>query len=151
LQPAHNSSNTLDIHGAYHICDVRHATTLKVHTVTCSSPQQHKVSHFRINGLIVKTTSMSSSLSETSTSARDNARDKPSTQPRYAIKKPSMRLFPKTQAPLPTVNIMTKHSHTFNSSTATGLDKLGQLQFVEVLKNWIVGMWYHLYIGVQIR
>ncbi|RII08149.1 hypothetical protein CUC08_Gglean007558 [Alternaria sp. MG1] len=105
----------------------------------------------RINGLIVKTTSMSSSLSETSTSARDNARDKPSTQPRYAIKKPSMRLFPKTQAPLPTVNIMTKHSHTFNSSTATGLDKLGQLQFVEVLKNWIVGMWYHLYIGVQIR
>ncbi|CAN9088433.1 unnamed protein product [Alternaria alternata] len=92
----------------------------------------------RINGLIVKTTSMSSSLSETSTSARDNARDKPSTQPRYAIKKPSMRLFPKTQAPLPTVNIMTKHSHTFNSSTATGLDKLGQLQFVEVLKNWIV-------------
>lgn len=168
MQPAHNSSNTLDIHGAYHICDVRHATTLKVHTVTCSSPQQHKVSQFagtdprmfvapfaelkaRINGLIVKTTSMSSSLSETSTSARDNARDKPSTQPRYAIKKPSMRLFPKTQAPLPTVNIMTKHSHTFNSSTATGLDKLGQLQFVEVLKNWIVGMWYHLYIGVQIR
>jgi hypothetical protein len=94
---------------------------------------------------------MSSSLSETSTSARDNARDKPSTQPRYAIKKPSMRLFPKTQALLPTVNIMKKHSHTFNSSTATGLDKLGQLQFVEVLKNWIVGMWYHPYIGVQIR
>ncbi|KAF7676959.1 hypothetical protein GT037_005171 [Alternaria burnsii] len=49
-----------------------------------------------------------------------------------------MRLFPKTQAPLPTVNIMTKHSHTFNSSTATGLDKLEQLQFVEVLKSWIV-------------
>jgi len=96
---------------------------------------------------------MSSSLSETFTSARDNARDKPSTQPRYATKKPSMRLFPKAQALLPTVNIMKKkkHSHTFNSSTATGLDKLGQLQFVEVLKNWMVGMWYHLYIGVQIR
>lgn len=56
------------------------------------------------------------------------------------IKKPSMRHFPETQAPLPTIKVVTKHSHAFNSSTATGLDKLGQLQFAEAVKGWIIGM-----------
>jgi hypothetical protein len=65
---------------------------------------------------------MSSSLSETFTSARDNARDKPSTQPRYATKKPSMRLFPKAQALLPTVNIMKKKNTVIPSTVQQQLD-----------------------------
>jgi hypothetical protein len=95
----------------------------------------------RISDLIIKSTFLSSS-SETSASTYicNNVRKDPAIPPKYPIKKPSMRLFPDTQAPLPTVNVITRHSHTFNSSTATGLDKLGQLQFAEVVKGWIVGM-----------
>ncbi|KAG9186504.1 hypothetical protein G6011_09612 [Alternaria panax] len=92
----------------------------------------------RINSLIVKTTSMPSSLSETSTFISNSARDKPRIQPKYPIKEPSMRLLPERQASLPTVNVVTKHSHAFNCSTASGLDKLGQLQFAEVVKGWII-------------
>jgi hypothetical protein len=96
----------------------------------------------RINNLIIKSTFLSSSSSEISASTYicNNVRKDPATPPKYPIKKPSMRLFPETQAPLPTVNVITRHSHTFNSSTAAGLDKLGQLQFAEVVKGWIVGM-----------
>ena len=93
----------------------------------------------RINDLIIKSTSIPSSSSETSTSASNNACKEPAPPPKYAIKKPSIRLFPETQAPLPTINIVTKHSHAFNSSKAAGLDKLEQLQFAEAVKGWIVG------------
>lgn len=93
----------------------------------------------RINDLIIKSTSAPSSSSTTSTSASNNASKEPAPPPKYTIKKPSIRLFPETQAPLPTVNVVTKHSHAFNSSKAAGLDKLEQLQFAEVVKGWIIG------------
>jgi hypothetical protein len=86
--------------------------------------------------LNVNTTSITPSTSNTSTQEtheRDNA------VPKYPIWRPTMRLFPETQVPLPTVKIATRHSNSFNSERATGMNRLQQLQFVEKLKNCIVG------------
>jgi hypothetical protein len=89
----------------------------------------------KFNDFTISTTAVPSSTSETSACNSQNA------HPKYPIRKPTMRLFPETQnvKMLPTVKIVTKHSHGFNSERATGLNKLQQLQFVETLKGMIVG------------
>jgi hypothetical protein len=93
-----------------------------------------KFNNFTINTASVPSSS-DTSMQNTRNSGQNGAR------PIYPIRKPTMRLFPETQniKPLPTVRIVTKHSHGFNSERATGLDKLQQLQFVEQLKGMIVG------------
>jgi hypothetical protein len=98
----------------------------------------------KFNNLTITTTSAPSSASDTSMqNTRNSGQNGP--RPKYPIRKPTMRLFPETQniKPLPTVRIVTKHSHGFNSERATGLDKLQQLQFVEQLKGMIVGELFH--------
>jgi hypothetical protein len=100
----------------------------------------------RINDLIIKSISLPSSPPSSSTPTSNNPRNDPAPQPKYPIMKPSMRLFPETQAPLPTIKVLTKHRHTFNSSVAAGLDKLRQLQFAEVVRGWIIGMWCPLHM-----
>jgi hypothetical protein len=89
----------------------------------------------KFNDLIINTTSVPSSASETSAPNNHNAR------PKYPIRKPTTRLFPETQNVnmLSTVKIVTKHSHGFNSERVTGLNRLQQLQFVETLKGMLVG------------
>jgi hypothetical protein len=39
----------------------------------------------------------------------------------------------------PVSNVVVKHSSAFNSKRATGMNKLQQLQFVEMLKRMIIG------------
>jgi hypothetical protein len=105
----------------------------------------------KLNNLTINTTSVTSSGSDTpmqknNENARNNNNGPQNPRPKFPIRRPSMRLFPETQNinPLPTVKIVTKHSHGFNSERATGLNKLQQLQFVEQLKGMIVGACSHL-------
>jgi hypothetical protein len=100
----------------------------------------------RINDLIIKSTSLSSSPPSPSTTPSNNTRNDSAPRPKYPIKKPLMHLFPEAQAPLSTIKVVTKHSHAFNSSAAAGLGKLGQLQFAEVVKRWIIGTWCPLHM-----
>jgi hypothetical protein len=100
----------------------------------------------KFNNFTINTTSVPSSASDTSMqNNRNSSQNVP--RPKYPIRKPTMRLFPETQniKPLPTVRIVTKHSHGFNSERATGLNKLQQLQLVQQLKDMIVGELSHLY------
>jgi hypothetical protein len=46
------------------------------------------------------------------------------------------------EATLPFItNVIIKHSSAFNSECATGMNKLQQLQFVDMLKKMIIGKW----------
>jgi hypothetical protein len=101
----------------------------------------------KLNNLTINTTtSLPSSGSDTPMQQNNEDARQSAPRPKYPLRRPSMRLLTETQNinPLPTVKIVTKHSHGFNSERATGLNKLQQLRFVGLLKGMIVGESFHL-------
>jgi hypothetical protein len=48
------------------------------------------------------------------------------------------------EAPLVT-DVVVRHSSAFNSERASGMNKIQQLQFVEVVKRMIIGTWTRLH------
>ncbi|KAF1837618.1 hypothetical protein BDW02DRAFT_565923 [Decorospora gaudefroyi] len=88
--------------------------------------------------LTPNSTSLPSPSTPTSAPPAHNVHNNNQPTPKYPIRKPTMRLFPHTQSPLPTVEIVTAHSCSFNSERAMGMDKLAQMTFIRRLKDEII-------------